>query len=148
MVAVDTTHADDPRQPALQRATAQVLSLSPEYRLICVSVVGSRSVTESASDINLEHLMRLRHWIEPLGLPPWRLSLHVIEALSPEGALIEFARSNHVDMILIGAPSPTQETLAWWRSVASSVTANARCSVLVVRVPEPESNQEHRNADR
>ena len=139
MVAVDTTHPDDPRQPALQRATAQVLSLSPEYRLICVSVVGSRSVTENASNKHLEHLVRLRHWIEPLGLPPWRLSLHVIEALGPEGALIEFARSNHVDMILIGAPSPTQQTLAWWRSVASSVTANAPCSVYVVRVPEPQS---------
>jgi serine/threonine protein kinase len=136
MVAVDTTHPDDPRQPALRRATAQVLSLSPEYRLICVSVVGSGSVTENASNLNLEHLVRLRHWIEPLGLPPWRLSLHVIEALSPEGALIEFARSNHVDMILIGAPSPTQQTLAWWRSVASSVTANAPCSVCVIRVPE------------
>ena len=139
MVAVDTTHPDDPRQPALQRATAQVLSLSPEYRLICVSVVSSGSVTESASNKNLEHLVRLRHWIEPLGLPPWRLSLHVIEAFGPEGALIEFARSNHVDMILIGAPSPKQQTLAWWRSVASSVTANAPCSVYVVRVPEHQS---------
>jgi serine/threonine protein kinase len=147
MVAVDTTHPDDPRQPALQRATAQVLSLSPEYRLICVSVVGSGSVTESASNINLEHLVRLRQWIEPLRLPPWRLSLHVIEALRPVGALIEFARSNHVDMILIGAPSPTQEALAWWRSVASSVTANARCSVLVVRVPEPKSSQERHSVD-
>lgn len=147
MVAVDTTHPDDPRQPALQRATAQVLSLSPEYRLICVSVVGSGSVTGSASDMNLEHRVRLRYWIEPLGLPPWRLSLHVIEALRPEGALIEFARSNHVDMILIGAPSPRQEALAWWRSVASSVTANARCSVLVVRVPEPESTDERHSVD-
>jgi eukaryotic-like serine/threonine-protein kinase len=147
MVAVDTAHPDDPRQPALRSATAQALSLSREYRLICVSVVGSGSVTESASDINLEHLVRLRHWIEPLRLPPWRLSLHVIEALRPEGALIEFARSNHVDMILIGAPSPTQETLAWWRSVASSVTANARCSVLVVRVPEPQSTHERHSVD-
>jgi nucleotide-binding universal stress UspA family protein len=111
-------------------------------------VVGSGSVTESASDINLEHQVRLRQWIEPLGLPPWRLSLHVIEALSPEGALLDFARSNHVDLILIGAPSPAQQKLAWWRSVASSVTANARCSVLVVRVPEPESDQEQGNADR
>jgi hypothetical protein len=39
-------------------------------------------------------------------------------------------------MILIGAPAPAQETLAWWRSVASTVTANAHCSVYVVRAPE------------
>jgi hypothetical protein len=39
---------------------------------------------------------------------------------------------------LLGAPSPAQHALAWWRSVASGVTANARCSVFVVRAPEPE----------
>jgi serine/threonine protein kinase len=148
MVAVDTMNPDDPRQPALQRATARALSLSPEYRLICVSVVGSGSVTESASNINLDHLVRLRQWIEPLGLPPWRLSLHVIEALNPESTLLDFARANHVDLILIGAPSSAHQKFAWWRSVASSVTANARCSVLVVRVPEPEFNAQNLGADR
>jgi nucleotide-binding universal stress UspA family protein len=145
MVAVDTTHPDDPRQPVLQRATARVLSVSPEYRLICVSVIRGGPVTEgagvadSSSSTHRDHLVRLRHWVEPLRLPARRLSLHVIESPRPEGALLEFARRNHVDMILIGAPSPAQETLAWWRSVASSVTANAHCSVYVVRIPEPQS---------
>jgi eukaryotic-like serine/threonine-protein kinase len=144
MVAVDTTHPDDPRQPVLQRATSQVLSVSPEYRLVCVSVIRAGPMTEgaqiaeSASGLHLDHLVRLRHWVEPLRLPTWRLSLHVIESLRPENALLEFARSNDVDLILLGAPSPTQHTLAWWRSVASSVTANARCSVYVVRLPEPD----------
>jgi nucleotide-binding universal stress UspA family protein len=144
MVAVDTTHPDDLRQPVLQRATAQVLSCSPEFRLICVAVIRSGPVAESASvagsasGIHLDHLVRLRHWVEPLRLPARRLSLHVIESLRPEHALLEFARRNHVDLILLGAPSPTQHALAWWRSVASSVTANARCSVYVVRIPEPD----------
>jgi nucleotide-binding universal stress UspA family protein len=127
----------------LQRATAQALSLSPEFRLICVSVIRAASVAaganvaESASGIHLDHLVRLRHWVEPLLLPARRLSLHVIESPRPEGTLLEFASRNHVDLILLGAPSPTQHALAWWRSVASSVTANARCSVYVVRIPEP-----------
>lgn len=34
MVAVDTVHLDDERQPAIRRATAQVLSLSIDFRLI------------------------------------------------------------------------------------------------------------------
>lgn len=144
MVAVDTTHPDDPRQPVLQRATAQVLSLSTEFRLICVSVIHAgpvavgAGIAESASGIHFEHLVRLRHWVEPLRLPAQRLSMHVIESRRPEGALLEFARRNHVDLILLGAPNPTQHALAWWRSVASGVTANARCSVFVVRVPEPD----------
>jgi serine/threonine protein kinase len=142
MVAVDTTHFEDERLPALQRATAQILSLSSEFRLICVSVIRVTVAAERAADGDtasgtyLEHLARLRHWVEPLRLPARRLSLHVIESANPENALLEFARSNHVDLIVLGAPTPAQLGLAWWRSVASRVTANAHCSVHVVRVPE------------
>ena len=146
MVAVDTTHPNDPRQSALQRTTARVLSLSPEFRLICVSVIRGGPAAESAgeggSGAHLDHLVLLRHWVEPLRLSPQRLSLHVIESPRPEGALLEFARRNHVDLILIGAPSPTQHALAWWRSVASGVTARAHCSVHVVRIPEPDAAPE------
>jgi nucleotide-binding universal stress UspA family protein len=143
MVAVDTTHPNDARQPALQRATRRVLSLSAEFRLICVSVIRGGPAaggTGDASGAYLDHLVLLRHWVEPLRLPPRRLSLHVIESPRPEGALLEFARRNNVDLILIGAPSPTQH--AWWRSVASGVTARAHCSVYAVRIPEPELNPE------
>jgi nucleotide-binding universal stress UspA family protein len=142
MVAVDTTHPEDERHPALQRSTAQMLSLSADYRLICVSVIRHPVAAEhaveggTASANYLDHFARLRHWVEPLRLPPQRLSLHVIESPNPEGALLDFAESNHVDLIVLGAPPPTQLGLAWWRSVASRVTANARCSVHVVRVPE------------
>ncbi len=153
LVAVDTVNADDPRQPVLQRAAAQVLSLSAEFRLICVSVIRAGPVAAggsagaSASDAHLQHLVRLRHWVEPLRLPRHRLSMHVIESPSPERALLEFARRNHVDLIVLGAPSPTQHALAWWRSVASSVTANARCSVYVVRIPEPDTVPDSESGD-
>lgn len=148
LVAVDTMNADDPRQPVLQRAAAQMLSLSAEFRLICVSVIRAGPVAAGdgggadASGAHLDHLVRLRHWVEPLRLPVRRLSMHVIESPRPERALLEFARRNHVDLIVLGAPSPTQHALAWWRSVASSVTANAPCSVYVVRMPEPGSESE------
>jgi nucleotide-binding universal stress UspA family protein len=142
MVAVDTTHPDDERHPALQHATAQMLLRSPEFRLICVSVIRHPIAVERAGDGEsasanyLDHLARLRHWVEPLALPARRLSLHVIESATPENTLLDFARRNHVDLIVLGAPPPAQLGLTWWRSVASSVTANAHCSVHVVRVPE------------
>jgi serine/threonine protein kinase len=141
MVAVDTTHPHDERLPALQRVTGQVLSLSAEFRLACVAVISAGPMVEgkgdsaTASGIHREHLVRLRHWVAPLFLPPQRLALHVIVSASPADALLEFARRNHVDLILLGAPRPSQHALAWWRSVASSVTAHAHCSVHVVRVP-------------
>jgi hypothetical protein len=138
MVAVDTMHPDDERQPYLQRTIRQMLALPLEFRLICVSVIRGVSAgndENSGSAAHLEHLVRLRHWVEPLRLPPQRLSLHVIESLNPAATLLDFARRNHVDVIVLGAPDPSQHSLAWWRSVASGVTANAQCSVHVVRVP-------------
>ena len=94
------------------------------------------SGVDTSSRRHMEHRARLRQWVEPLALPQERLSLHVIESADPAGALLELARQNHVDLIVLGAPGPSQMALAWWRSVASSVTANAHCSVHVVRVTE------------
>ena len=139
MVAVDTTHLDDERQPALQRATRRMLSQSEEFRLVCVTVVSAPQVGTAPDDqaaLHLEHVVRLRNWTVPLGLPERRLSYHVLVAADPPGALVEFARRNNVDTIVLGAPRPKQQAFAWWRSVASGVTANAPCSVHVVRVPE------------
>ena len=153
MVAVDTTHPHDERLPALQRVTGQVLSLSAEFRLACVAVIGAGPVMEGRSDgatasgMHLQHLVRLRHWVAPLQLPPQRLALHVIVSAKPADALLEFAERNHVDLILLGAPRPSQHALAWWRSVASSVTAHAHCSVHVVRVPGRKEGAEAAGAD-
>ena len=62
-----------------------------------VAVMGA-----SGSGIHLEHMIRLRHWAESLGLPPRRLSLHVLEAASSAETLLTFARSNHVNLIILG----------------------------------------------
>lgn len=142
MVAVDTEHPDDERHPALQRATRQLISLYPELRLMCISVVSVPVTGENADDRDtatgrhLEHKARLRHWTDALGFPRTHISLHVVEGGNAAGMLLDLARVNHVDLIVLGAPGPSERALAWWRSVASSVTANAHCSVHVVRVPE------------
>jgi nucleotide-binding universal stress UspA family protein len=145
MLAVDTMHPDDLRHPELRMATARLLATSEEFRLICVSVVRAGPlVADRAEDsgstpgVHMEHLIRLRQWIAPLNLAETRLSLHVIEALNPSETLLEFADSNNVDLIIIGARNPDHHPLAWWRSVASGVTARAHCSVYVVRLPEQE----------
>jgi nucleotide-binding universal stress UspA family protein len=142
MVAVDTSHPDDARHPELRRAVSRVLAQRSEYRLICVSVIRAPALIEgqggdSASAKHLEHLVQLRHWTRPLGLPPQRLSLHVIESANAAAVLLDFARHNNVSLIVLGAPDPREHKLAWWRSVASGVTANAHCSVHVIRVPKP-----------
>jgi nucleotide-binding universal stress UspA family protein len=144
LVAIDTEHPDDERHPALRWTTRRLVGLHPEFRLMCVSVVRAAPLGEGSTDgetasgQHLEHILRLRQWIEPLRLPTSRLSLHVVESARAGDTLLELARANHVDLIVLGAPGPAQKKLAWWRSVASNVTANAHCSVHVVRVPEHE----------
>lgn len=141
MVAVDTTHPEDERHPALQWAVRQMASLSLEFRMVCVSAVRTPSGEEAdstertVSGQQLVHKIRLHNWIGPLGLPVHRLSLHVLESEDPAATLLDFAKGNNVDLIVLGAPAPGDAALAWWRSVASTVTANAHCSVHVVRVP-------------
>jgi nucleotide-binding universal stress UspA family protein len=137
MVAVDTMHPDDARQPELQRVTSRILSLGGEFRLICVSVIPAslERAASAAEEHQVEHRVRLRHWIRPLGIPPERVTMHVLESSDPADALVEFGRRNHVDLIVLGAPAPDERALAWWRSVASGVTAHAPCSVHVVRRP-------------
>jgi len=142
LVAVDTEHPDDDRQAPLQWTTRQIVSLNPEYRLMCVSVIRSVPLGEGPTELetatgkHLEHKIRLKRWVEPLALSPARTSLHVVEAANAADTLLELARVNHVDLIVLGAPLPSKKTLGWWRSAASTVTANAPCSVHVVRVPE------------
>jgi nucleotide-binding universal stress UspA family protein len=142
LVAVDTEHRDDERQPALLAATRDLLQQKPDFRLMCVSVIRAaplgegRDLTDTASGRHLEHKTRLRWWVEPLKLEATRVSLHVIEAANAADALLELVHANHVDLVVLGAPQPDQHAFGWWRSVASSVTSNARCSVYVVRVGE------------
>jgi len=142
LVAVDTEHLDDDRHPALRRATQALLAMNAEFRLMFVSAIQAAPLGEgqrledTASGKHLEHRNRLRMWVAPLKLPQSRTSLHVVESADPAETLLDLARANHVDLIVLGAPGQSDRALAWWRSVASTVTANAPCSVHVVRVPE------------
>ncbi|WP_437944147.1 bifunctional serine/threonine-protein kinase/universal stress protein [Sorangium sp. So ce281] len=125
LVAVDTTHLEDERHQAIRSAVSQFLALSTEFRLICLTVI-------APSGASREHLVKLRDWAAPLGLPSQRLSLHAVASSAPEDVIVELARHNNVDLVVIGAPP--QGGRAWSQSVASTVTARSGCSVHIVRV--------------
>jgi nucleotide-binding universal stress UspA family protein len=148
LVAVDTEHVDDERHTALQQAAQTLVASNADYRLMVVSAIAAAPLGEgerledTASGKHLDHRNRLRQWAAPLKLAPARTSLHVVESGDPAQTILDMAGANHVDLIVIGAPAPDRRTFAWWRSVASEVTADARCSVHVVRVPEREPARE------
>jgi eukaryotic-like serine/threonine-protein kinase len=126
LVAIDTAHLEDERHRAIRSVVSQLVELSEECRLIALSVI-------APSATSIEHLVKLRTWASPLGLPIQRLTLHAVESSSPADVIVELARHNNADLVVVGAPS--EGGRAWSRSVASAVTARVSCSVHVVRVP-------------
>jgi nucleotide-binding universal stress UspA family protein len=137
MVAIDLDQSraiDD----ALRLSAARLLAALPSARLACVNVLRQGRITidttldEQGRNKHVDRIVRLRHWAEPLKLDPGRLTVHVVEAVDPASALIEFAEQNPVDHILIGArqDSAMRRILG---SVSAKVAANAPCSVTVVR---------------
>ena len=65
-------------------------------------------------------------------LPQGKISFHVLEAVDPAGAILDYARTNQVDHILMGARA-NSTMRALLGSVSAEVAAQAPCTVTVVR---------------
>jgi len=74
--------------------------------------------------------VQLRRWARPLQLPEERVTFHVLESDKPAAALIDYAKLNEVDQILIGAP---RSAARLFPGVSAQVVADAQCTVTVVR---------------
>jgi nucleotide-binding universal stress UspA family protein len=140
VVAMDMTEDDDALHDALRVTARQVLATLPSARLACVNVLKlnrltvDRTLDEEGRNKHIDRMVALQHWAQPLKLEEGRLTVHVLEAFDPADAILEFARINHVDHIVIGA---RQNSFA--RSllggVSSEVAGQAPCTVTVVRPP-------------
>ena len=81
----------------------------------------------------------------PLKLDESRLTVHVLEAVDPASAILEFAAANHIDHIVIGArQNSLKRTLLG--SISAKVAAEAACTVTVVRPPRLASLQREEGA--
>ena len=138
MVAVDLTGGMEPLAEALRLAVRRILQTGPGARLACVNILRlSRVALDQFEDAqgrnrHLQRLAELRLWAHPLSLPANAVTYHVLESTDPAGAMIEYARNNQVDHIVIGARGAS--TLRrYLGSVSSRVVAEAPCTVTVVR---------------
>jgi len=141
LAAVATQHKNEQRFQALREVVRRLMAVDPDRRLTCVTVIRPSSElaggpdAEAGTSQRIKHLVLLRNWAEPLGLPPERLSYHVVESNDPVEALLEYAKLNQVEHLVIGAPPadvPLKGTF-----VSTRVAAEAACSVTVVR-PRPQ----------
>ena len=147
VVALDTEEGSGTLNECLRRTAAQLLQTLPSARLACLNVLRlgritiDRTLDEQGNNKHIDRLVALRHWAQPLELDESRLTVHVLEAVDPAAAILEFTRVNHVDHIVIGArQNSMMRTLLG--SVSSKVAAEAACSVTVVRPPRSASVQE------
>ena len=140
VVAIDLTEDAEALHDALRVTAGQLLATLPSARLACVNVLKlnrltvDRTLDEEGRNKHIDRMVALSHWAQPLRLDQSRLTVHVLEAIDPAAAILEFAQANHVDRIVIGA---RQNSFArsLLGSVSAKVAGEAPCTVTVVRPP-------------
>lgn len=152
-VALDVAEASDELNEALRVTAERILKTLPSARLACLNVLKlgrvtiDRTLDEAGKNKHVDRLVTLRHWASPLKLDESRLTAHVLEAVDPAAAILEFAAANRVDHIIIGARQNSLfRTLLG--SVSAKVAAEAPCTVTVVRPPRLASLGEQDGADQ
>ena len=140
VVAIDLAEGSDALAEALLNTVKRILDIAPGARLACLNVLKQhrieldRTLDEEGKSIHLKRLVELKHWAQPLAIAEGRITYHVLEATDAAAALLDYARANHVDHIVLGARtnSALRNILG---SVSGEVVAKAPCTVTVVRPP-------------
>jgi serine/threonine protein kinase len=151
-VAIDLADGTAPLNDALRVTTERMLATLPSARLACLNVLKQArlalDMTLDAQGHNkhIDRMVGLKNWAEPLKLNESRLTVHVIEAIDPAAAILEFAQANNIDHILIGARqnSLLRKLLG---SVSAKVAAEAACTVTVVRPNLMAETEKRQSAD-
>jgi nucleotide-binding universal stress UspA family protein len=141
VVALDLAPEAEGLREALGVAVRRLLATEPGARLACLNILKvSRlaidpEVDAQGRNLHLQRLVALRHWARALPVAGERITYHVIEALDPASAVVDYARHNRIDHIVMGArgSSPLRRLLG---SVSAKVVAEAPCTVTVVRTRE------------
>jgi nucleotide-binding universal stress UspA family protein len=91
-----------------------------------------QTLDEQGHNKHVQRLVGLKDWARPMKLEEGRVTFHVLEAIDPAETILDYARVNNVDHIVMGARanSTMRKILG---SVSGRVAAEAPCSVTVVR---------------
>jgi nucleotide-binding universal stress UspA family protein len=140
MAAVDLSGGHEGLNEAVAIAVSRLLATEPGARLACINVLktsllGIDPIADAdGRNRHLQRLVALKHWARTLPLPAERVTYHVLEAVDAAGALIDFARTNRADHIVLGARA-SSALRRYLGSVSAQVVAEAPCTVTVVRLP-------------
>ena len=139
-VAIDLAEGSEPLHEALRATVQRILETLPDARFACLNVLKHHRIAidttldEEGRSKHLTRLVELKQWAQPLAALQNRITFHVLESTDPAAAILEYAQTNRVDHIVMGArASSTLRTLLG--SVSQEVVAKAACTVTVVRLP-------------
>lgn len=140
LAAVDLDAEHNALSEAMLAAAQRLIATEPAARLACVNVLKTSLLAidpvadAEGRNVHQQRLVGLRHWARTVALPAERLTFHVLEGTDPARALIDFAKLNRADHIVIGARA-SSALRRYLGSVSSQVVAEAPCTVTVVRAP-------------
>ena len=138
MVAVPHADVSDATLYSLRQAVARSLGIRPGARLACVTVIspGASSTSDSnrsETTLHRQHMARLRQWAQGLDLTGHAVSYHVLEAGDVAQALVRYAASNHVSMMILGAATHGLQMQRFIDTVPIRVARDAPCTVILVK---------------
>jgi nucleotide-binding universal stress UspA family protein len=150
VAAVDVEGAEVVLLEAVRTAVQRLLQTEPGARLACLAVmkvnrIGMDELVEAdGSSRHLNLLVQLKHWARPVVKAldlmredqAGRVTFHVLEAPDAADAIIEYARKNQVDHIVMGARS-SGGLRRYLGSVSARVVTQSDCTVTVVRAAAP-----------
>src|SRR6202035_5196016 len=105
-VALEIAEETDALNGALRVTAQRILATLPSARLACINVLKlgritiDRTLDEQGHNKHVDRMVALRHWASPLKLDESRLTVHVLEAVDPAAAILQFVEANHVDHIV------------------------------------------------
>ena len=142
MVAVPHNDVTDATLYSLRQAVARSLRIRPGARLACVTVLSPSASSTSDSErsettLHRQHVARLQQWTQGLELSGHPVSYHVLEAGDVAQALVRFAASNHVGMMILGAATHGLQTQRFLATVPMRVARDAPCTVILVKQALP-----------
>ena len=139
MVALDLAPEAEGLRDAIAVAVRRVLMAEPAARLACVNIMKTSLIAiDAAADPqgrnpHLQRLVELKHWTRGLPTAAERVTHHVLESTDPASTIVDYARNNRIDHIVMGARGNAR-LRRLLGSVSAKVVAEAPCTVTVVRL--------------
>ena len=87
----------------------RLIEIVPGARFAVVNVLRHRRIgidttlDEEGRNKHVTRLVELKHWARQLAIGETRLTFHVLKGTDPAAALLEYAESNKIDHVVIGA---------------------------------------------